>query len=124
MDLRELNEKIKTIKEEYKPDKTEAWERHKMISKALKAELDPLEKELEERKQRILELDMPENEEFRYMKRKDFKVNVDELDDDYMMLVPDVDKIREELAESAWTKPITGVEVYEKKSVVVKKWSN
>lgn len=120
MDLRELNAEIKRIKEEYKPDKTEAWERHKMIGKALKAEIDPLERELEERKAEILELDMPENEEFRYMKRKDFKVNVDELDDDYMMMVPNIDKIRDELRESEWTKPIAGVEVYNKKSVVVK----
>ena len=124
MNLRELNEQIKRIKEEYKPDKTEAWERHKMISKALKAELEPLERELEETKEWILELDLPEDDDFRYMKRKDFKVNVDELEDDYMMMVPNIDKIKEELEDSAWTKPIPGVEVYEKKSVVVKPWSN
>lgn len=124
MDLRELNDKIKAIKEEYKPDKTEAWEQHKLITKALKTELEPLEKELEERKLEILELDLPENDEFRYMKRKDFKVNADELEDEYMMMVPNIDKIRDELRESEWTKPIPGVEVYDKKSVVVKPWSN
>lgn len=122
MDLRELNETIKTIKAEYAPDKAEAWERHKLISQALKLELEPLEKELEERKKRILELDMPENDEFRYMRRKDFRVNADELDDDYMIMVPDIDKIKQELEDSAWTKPIAGVEVYEKRSVVVKPW--
>lgn len=122
MDLRELNDQIKAIKEEYKPDKTEAWERHKMISKALKLELEPLEKEMEKRKLEILVSDLPENDEFRYMKRKDFKVNVDELEDEYMMMVPDIDKITQELDDSAWTKPIKGVEVYDKKSVVVKPW--
>lgn len=122
MDLRELNDQIKAIKEEYKPDKTEAWERHKMISQALKLELEPLEKEMEKRKLEILVSDLPENEEFRYMKRKDFKVNVDELEDEYMMMVPDIDKITQELDDSAWTKPIKGVEVYDKKSVVVKPW--
>ena len=122
MELRELNEQIKKIKADYAPDKTEAWERHKMISKALKAEIEPLERQLEERKAQILEWDLPENEDFRYMKRKDFRVNIDELDDDYFMMVPDIDKIRAELDESAWTKPIKGVEVYNKKSVVVKKW--
>lgn len=121
MNLRELNAEIKRIKEEYKPDKTEAWERHKMISKALKAELEPLERELEESKELILELDLPEDDTFRYMKRKDFRVNVDELEDDYMMMVPNLDKIEEELRESEWTKPIPGVEVYNKKIVVVKK---
>ena len=124
MDLRELNDKIKTIQEEYTPDKTEAWERHKMISKALKAEIEPLQRELEERKERILKLDMPENDEFRYMKRKDYRINVDELSDDYMMMVPNLDKIQQELTDSAWTKPIPGVEVYDRKIVVVKPWSN
>ena len=121
MNLRELNAEIKRIKEEYAPDKTEAWERHKMISKALKAELEPLERELEESKELILELDLPEDDDFRYMKRKDFRVNVDELDDDYMMMVPNIDKIKEELEDSAWTKPIQGVEVYNRKIVVIKK---
>lgn len=121
VDLRELNNEIKRITEEYKPDKTEAWERHKMISKALKAEIEPLERQLEERKAQILEWDLPENDEFRYMKRKDFRVNVDELDDDYFMMVPNIDKIKQELEESAWTKPIPGVEVYNRKIVVVKK---
>ena len=121
MNLRELNAEIKRIKEEYKPDKTEAWERHKMISKALKAEIEPLERELEESKELILELDLPEDDDFRYMKRKDFRVNVDELDDDYMMMVPNIDKIKQELEDSVWTKPISGVEVYNRKIVVIKK---
>ena len=75
---------------------------------------------MDRRKKEIVEQDLPESDEFRYMRRKDFKVNVDELGDDYMMMVPNLDMIQEELRASAWTKPIPGVEVYERKIVVVK----
>ena len=43
MKLRELNEEIKRIKAEYEPDRKEAWEQHKLVSGAMRAELEPLE---------------------------------------------------------------------------------
>ena len=43
--------------------------------------------------------------------QNDFKVNIEELDDDYFMTVPDTNRIREELIQSEWTKPIYGVEI-------------
>lgn len=120
MKLRELNEEIKRIKAEYEPDRKEAWEQHKLVSGALKAELEPLEAELERRKADILERDLPESDEFRYMKRKDFRVDIEKLGDEYLMRVPDLDKIQAELKASEWTKPIEGVEVFVQKSVVIK----
>ena len=120
MKLRELNEEIKRIKAEYEPDRKEAWEQHKLISGAMRAELEPLEAELDRRKQEIVERDLPENDEFRYMKRKDFRVDLDTLGEEYFMRVPDLDKIQAELKASEWTKPIEGVEVFMRTSVVVK----
>ena len=43
--------------------------------------------------------------------QNDFKVNLAELDDEYILMVPDEKRIREELVASEWTKPINGVEI-------------
>lgn len=120
MKLRELNEEIKRIKAEYEPDRKQAWEHHKLVSGALRAELEPLEAELERRKREIVEQNLPETDEFRYLKRKDYRVELDKLSDEYTMIIPDFDKIEAELKASEWTKPIKGVEVFVKKSVVIK----
>lgn len=120
MKLRELNDEIKRIKAEYEPDRKQAWEHHKLVSGALRAELEPLEAELERRKREIVERNLPESDEFRYMRRKDYKVDLERLGDEYFMRVPDFDKIEAELKASEWTKPIEGVEVFVKKSVVIK----
>lgn len=120
MKLRELYDEIKRIEVEYEPDRKEAWEQHKLISGAMRAELEPLEAELARRKQEIVDKGLPESDEFRYMNRKDYKVDLDTLDEEYFMRVPDLDKIQAELKASEWTKPIKGVEVVVKQSVVIK----
>ena len=51
--------------------------------------------------------------------RNDFEVNMLELDDDYILLEPDMKRIRKELVDSEWTKPIKGVRVIKKPSLRV-----
>ena len=41
--------------------------------------------------------------------QNDFQVNIEELDDDYLMTVVDTNRIKKELIQSEWTKPINGV---------------
>ena len=51
--------------------------------------------------------------------RNDFEVNMLELDDDYILLEPDMKRIRKELVDSEWTKPIKGVRVIKKPTLRV-----
>lgn len=53
--------------------------------------------------------------------RKDFTVDASELDDRYFKTEPDIAKIKKELIESEWTKPIDGVTIIKKPSLRVSK---
>lgn len=53
--------------------------------------------------------------------RKDFEVDVNQLDERYVKHEPDMAKIKQELIDSEWTKPIDGVTIVEIPSLRVSK---
>lgn len=116
----ELKNEIDRIKADYKDDKQEAWERHRLIVSAEKAELEPYEKELEDLKEKLIKGEvMDPNAKLVY--RKDFDVDITKLPEDYMIKVPDMDRITDELKRSEWTVRIDGVNIMLKTSVKIVK---
>lgn len=73
---------------------------------------DELKAENERLRQEALELDEADLEDGVSVSwQNDFQVDMEELDDEYILMVADEKRIRSELVASEWTKPIKGVEI-------------
>lgn len=103
-ELKRLEEELKLHREDFRNEIAELTK----VRDELKAENERL-------RQEALEMDEADLEDGVSISwQNDFKVNIDELDDEYILMVPDEKRIREELIQSEWTKPINGVEILKK----------
>ena len=108
-ELKRLEEELKLHRDEFKKEISE-----------LKAMRDKLKVENEQLRLEALDMNEDELEDgVSVSYRNDFEVDMTELDDDYILMVPDEKRIREELVASEWTKPINGVTVVKKSTVRV-----
>lgn len=108
MSLIENQRELKRLEEELKLHRAQFREEI--------AELTRVRDELREENERLrleaLELDEDELEDGVTISwQNDFQVDMLELDDEYILMVPDTARIKKELIQSEWTKPIKGVEI-------------
>lgn len=119
--LIELQNQIQTVKDKYAEDKKAAHWIHKDIVSQEKEELEPLESRMDQLKDRFMDSHEATDDQVFYRSSKSLEVDADQLPEQYIKHVPDMEKLKEEMYKSEWTKPIPGVKVVEKRSVVVKK---
>lgn len=104
--LIENQRELKRLEEELKLHRAQFKEEIAELTKAR----DELKAENEQLRLQALEMDEDELEDGVSISwQNDFKMNLAELDDEYILLVPDEKRIRSELVASEWTKPIKGV---------------
>lgn len=108
MSLIENQRELKRLEEELKLHRADFRNEIAELTKVR----DELKAENERLRQEALEMDEADLEDGVSISwQNDFKVNIDELDDDYLMTVVDEKRIKKELIQSEWTKPINGVEI-------------
>ena len=104
--LIENQRELKRLEEELKLHRSQFKEEIAELTKAR----DELKAENEQLRLQALEMDEDELEDGVSISwQNDFKMNLAELDDEYILMVPDEKRIRSELVASEWTKPIKGV---------------
>ena len=110
---------IKAIQDKYKSKKQQAWDAHKEIVRQEKQEL----KDLLIKNEELRELVIDDNDFINGITRsstKDYRVvDFDALPMEYKELKANDKLIKEEMKMSEYTKPIPGVEVFDKYSIRV-----
>lgn len=108
MSLVENQRELKRLEEELKLHRADFRNEIAELTKVR----DELKAENERLRLEALEMDEADLEDGVTVSwQNDFQVNLAELDDEYILMVPDEKRIREELIQSEWTKPINGVEI-------------
>lgn len=106
--LIENQRELKRLEEELKLHRSQFNEEIAELTKVR----DELKAENEQLRLQALEMDESELEDGVSISwQNTFQMNLAELDDEYILLVPDEKRIRSELVASEWTKPIKGVVV-------------
>lgn len=112
-ELKQLESEIKYHKDEFNESIRELTEKRK----ALQADRKNLREEVTD----TWDTSIEPIDGISLSYRKDFEVDVSELDDRYIKHEPDIAKIKKELIDSEWTKPIDGVTIIEKASLRISK---